>query len=221
MSRIWNGLLPSPVAAAVSIALLLALGGTSVALSAGQAPLRFGAKLTTSSQPANAEGGQSCSANSGIPAGVVCSWVSVQAYHNAGGAQAPRTGTIGKVRLVSCVAGSFRLQFARVKPASRQAKVVRDGPVIRYKADPRQVDTDPDTVCGGDGGDDYLVQTFPVTTHVNKGEYIAVRTRKTGALYCSGGSGILLFSPPLAFGGPYRQKTGDASCNLLVQLQYK
>jgi hypothetical protein len=184
-------------------------------------PLRFGAALTTSSDPSNAEGGQRCDDNNGIPKGAACSWVSLQAYQNAGHEKAPKSGTIGKVRLVSCIAGSFRLQFATLKPAQKQAKVVRDGPVISYKADPRQVDADPNTVCGGDNGDAFIIQTFPVSVHVNKGDYIAIKTQKTGTLYCSGGSGVLLFSPPLSAGGIYRHANGDTSCNLLVQLQYK
>jgi hypothetical protein len=147
--------------------------------------------------------------------------VSVEAYHNAGREKAPKTGTIGKVRLVSCVRGSFRLQFARVKPALDQARVVRNGPVIRYQADPRQVDGDEDTFCGGEDGDDYIIQTFSVDVHVNKGDYIVIRAATTGTLYCAGGSGVLLFSPPLAPGGVFRDADDDTSCNLLVQLEYK
>jgi hypothetical protein len=147
--------------------------------------------------------------------------VSVQAYQNAGHERAPKTGTIGKLRLVSCVAGSFRLEFAAVKPGARQAKIVRDGPMISYKADPRQVDSDPNTVCGGDNADNFIIQTFTVNAHVNKGDYIAIKTTKSGTLYCSGGSGVLLFSPPLAADGGYRHANNDLSCNLLVQLQYK
>jgi hypothetical protein len=184
-------------------------------------PVRFGANLTKESQPSNAEGGQSCDENGNIPSGGNCTWVSVQAYHNGGHEKAPKTGTIGKVRLVSCVAGSFRLQFAAVKRPSRQAKVVRNGPLIHYKADPRQVDDDDDTFCGGEDGDDYIIQSFTVNTHVNRGEFIAIRAATTGTLYCSGGSGVLLFSPPLVPGHGYRHATDDTSCNLLVQLQYK
>jgi hypothetical protein len=190
-------------------------------LDASAAPVRFGAKLTTSSQPSNAESGRSCDENAGIPSGGNCTWVSVEAYQNAGHEKAPKTGTIGRVRLVSCVAGSFRLQFARVLPALGQARVVRNGPLIRYLADPRQVDDNEDTFCGGEEGDDYIIQTFRVNTHVNKGEYIAIRTASTGALYCAGGSGVLLFSPPLAPGGAYRDAEDSTSCNLLVQLQYR
>jgi hypothetical protein len=187
----------------------------------GAAPVRFGANLTTSSQPSNAEGGQTCDQNADIPAGATCSWVSVQAYHNGGHEKAPKTGTIGQVRLVSCVGGSFRLQLASVRGKSRQAKVVRNGPIIRYRADPRQIDGDDNTFCGGDDGDDYIIQTFSVNVHVNKGEFIAIRAARTGTLYCSGGSGTLLYNPPLAPGQAYRNATDNASCNLLVQLQYK
>ncbi len=181
----------------------------------------FGAKLDSTSQPANAESGQRCDDNGGIPAGGACTWVSVQAYHNGGRERAPRTGTIGTVKLVSCVAGSFRLQLARVTPGTRRATVVRNGPVIRYGADPRQTDGDEDTFCGGEDGTDYIVQRFPVRVHVNKGDMIAIRAVQTGTLYCSGGSGVLLYSPPLAPGAARRPANDTASCNLLVQLVYR
>ncbi len=182
--------------------------------------VRFGAKLTNESQPSNAEGGRSCDENANIPTGSTCSWVSIEAYHNAGHEKAPKNGTIRQVRLVSCVAGSFRLQFAIVKPNLRQARVVRNGPMINYQADPRQLDGNDDTFCGGDEGDDFIIQTFPVNVHVNKGEFIVIKAASTGALYCSGGSGVLLYSPPLARGQALRSATDDTSCNLLVQLQY-
>ncbi len=204
---------------ALVIVALLLVGAQTLGASTN-VPVRFGAKLTNESQPSNAEGGQSCDENGGIPGGATCSWVSVQAYHNGGHEKAPRAGRIGKVRLVSCVAGSFRLQFARVRPSRDQAKFVRNGPMINYQADPRQVDGDDDTFCGGEDGDDYLIQSFAVNVHVNKGDYIVIRTASTGALYCSGGSGVLLFSPPLGTGAGYRNSTDSTSCNLLVQLEY-
>lgn len=202
------------------LAAALALVGAQSLGARSATPLRFGANLTNESQPSNAEGGQTCDENAGIPQGATCSWVSVQAYHNGGHEKAPKTGTIGQVRLVSCVGGSFRLQFAQVKPNQRMARVVRNGPLITYKADPRQIDGDDNTVCGGDNGDDYIIQIFRVNLHVNKGEYIAIKTARTGALYCSGGDGVALYSPPLAPGQAFRNRTGGASCNLLVQLQY-
>jgi hypothetical protein len=203
---------------AVVAASLLSIGAHTT--NAGAAGLSFGGKVDNFSDPSNAEGGIRCDQNHGIPHGSTCTWVSVQAYHNGGHEQAPATGTIKHVKLVSCVAGSFVLQFAKASPSAHTAQVVRNGPTINYKADPRQIDNDPNTFCGGDGGDQFIVQTFAVNVHVNKGEYIAIKAAKGGPFYCSGGSGLLLFAPPLATGGATKHANATASCNLMVQLNY-
>jgi hypothetical protein len=184
---------------------------TLVPLPAGAASLSFGAKLSHSSQPSNAEQGYPCAQNNGFPDNANCTWVSVQAYRNAGHEAAPKTGTIGLVRLVSCVGGSFRLQFARV--SGHNARIVRSGPTIKYKADAQ-------ATCGGDNGDNYVIQSVKVSVHVDKGDYIAIQARTTGTLYCSGAGGVLLFTPPLVTGGAYKKANDTASCNLLVQLFY-
>lgn len=191
---------------------LLLIGAQATPVSAAKAS--FGAKLDKFSQPSNAEGGQRCDDNAGIPTNGNCSWVSTEAYHNVGHEKAPKDGTIGKVKLISCIAGSFQLQFARVKPSQDKAKVVHNGPTIHFSKDPRDV-------CGGDSGE-YRVQSFTVSVHVNKGEYIAIKAKRTGSLYCSGGGGVLLYSPPLVAGSSnFRTANGDASCLMLVQLVYK
>lgn len=201
---------------AITTALIgLTLCAAAPAQAAG--PTSFGARLDNFSQPANAEGGLRCSDE--IPNAKTCTWVSVQAFHNGGHEKAPKKGTIKHVKLVTCVAGSFTLQLAQANPATKRAKVVRNGPVIKYKPDPRQVDADPDTVCGGDEGDQYIVQTFATNVAVKKGEYIAIKAAKGGTFYCSGGSGLQLFTP-LAPNGPTRTAKATASCNLLVQLTY-
>jgi hypothetical protein len=187
----------------------------------GAAGTSFGAKLDNTSQPSNAEGGRRCDDESGISPGSACTWVATAAYRNAGHERAPKNGTIGKVSLISCVAGSFRLQLGRAKPAQGTAKVVRNGPVIRYAADPRELDEDQDTYCGGEDGTDYIVQTFPVNVPVTAGEYIAIKAKSTGTLYCSGDSGVDLYAPPLAVGGSYAPATADTSCLMLVKLTYK
>jgi hypothetical protein len=172
----------------------------------------FGAILTNESQPANAGEGYPCGGPNGIPEGANCTWVAVTAYHNGSHAVAPKNGTIGSIKLVSCVAGSFRLEFARVG-TNRAARIVRKGPTIHYKADPQ-------TECGGDNGDNYLIQTFKVNVHVNKGDYLAIETPMTGAISCSGGSGVLLFNPVLPISSTLKKATDTASCNLLIRLYY-
>ena len=201
-----------PVAfGSVFLSLVLLLGSASTSLGA---TVSFGAALDKTSQPSNAEGGRFCSDEiASLNEWDPCTWVSTVAYRNSGKARAPLTGTIGTIKLVSCVAGSFIVQMAT--PASgNRARVLKNGPTINYKADTRDV-------CGGEDNDDYIVQSFAVTLAVTKGDYIGVYAARLGALYCSGGSGVNLFSPPLGFNSSYRTRTDSTSCNLLVSFTYK
>ena len=174
-------------------------------------PAFFGAKLTTHSQPSNAQNGQSCDENGGIPHGSTCTWVAITAFENGSHFTAPKTGTVKHVKLVSCVAGKFRLQLAKASPSARKARIVANGPEITYAGQ---------SPCGGASGDHYVVQSFRVTLHVTKGDYIAIKAPSTGTLSCSGGDGFLLYAPPLPVGGPLKMSHSGASCDLLVQLSY-
>jgi hypothetical protein len=87
---------------------LIALAGVLVApllIVAPAAPV--GAAAVNFSQPSNAESGQTCHQNASVLAGAVCTWVSVTAFQNGSHYVAPKTGTINKLRLVSCIGGSF------------------------------------------------------------------------------------------------------------------
>ena len=190
---------------------LVILSAQAATVAVAATPVTFGAALDNTSQPANAEGGRRCSDE--ISSAESCTWVSTVAYHNGSHAKAPKTGTIGRLKLVSCLAGSFIVQMAT--PASGQrARVLRNGPTINYKADPK-------AVCGGENGDEYIVQSFAVTMSVTRGDYIGVYAARLGALYCAGGSGINLWSPPLGSSTAYRTRTDSTSCNLLVSFTYK
>ena len=198
----------------VLVAPLILVGLTGSAGSAATAttPAFFGARLTSQSQPSNAENGQSCDENGGIPHGSACTWVAITAFENGSHFTAPRTGTIRHVKLVSCVRGKFRLQLARASRSARTAKIVASGPEISYAGQ---------SPCGGASGDHYVVQSFRVRLHVAKGDYIAIKAASTGTLSCSGGDGFLLYAPPLRVGGPLRKSHSGASCDLLVQLSYR
>jgi hypothetical protein len=194
----------------------LTVSSGSAATSSGSAatattPTFFGADLTSQSQPSNAQNGQSCDENAGIPHGSTCTWVAITAFENGSHFTAPRTGTVKHVKLVSCVAGKFRLQLAEANPSARKAKVVVNGPEITYAGQ---------SPCGGASGDHYIVQSFRVNLHVVKGDYIAIKAASTGTLSCSGGDGFLLYAPPLPVGGPLKKSQSGASCDLLVQLSY-
>jgi len=191
--------------------LLVGLTAAPGTAATAAAPTFFGAKLTTHSQPSNAENGQSCDESAGIPHGSTCTWVAITAFENGSHFTAPKTGTVKHVKLVSCKAGKFRLQLAVASPSSRKAKIVANGPEITYAGQ---------SPCGGGGGDHYVVQSFRVSLHVTKGDYIAIKAASTGTLSCSGGDGFLLYAPPLPVGGPLKKSHSGAGCDLLVQLSY-
>jgi hypothetical protein len=193
---------------------LVVVGLTASSGSAATAttPSFFGAKLTSQSQPSNAENGQSCDENAGIRHGSTCTWVAITAFENGSHFTAPKTGTVKHVKLVSCTTGSFRLQLAKARPGARKARIVVNGPEITYRGQ---------SPCGGASGDHYVVQSFRVNLHVAKGDYIAIKARSTGTLSCSGGDGFLLYAPPLPVGGSLKKSDSGASCDLLVQLSYR
>jgi len=192
--------------------ILVGMTASSGVAAPAKTPTFFGAKLSSQTQPSNAENGQPCSENAGIPHGANCTWVAISAFENFSNFTAPRTGTIKHVKLVSCKAGKFRLQLAKALPRQRRAQIVANGPVIAYKGQ---------SPCGGINGDHFIVQTFKVNLHVTKGNYIAIQAKSTGTLSCSGGSGFLLYAPPLPVGGKLKKSHSGASCDLLVQLSYK
>ena len=198
----------------VLVAPLVLVGMTVSPGSAATAttPNWFGAKLTSQSQPSNAESGQRCDENSGIPHGSTCTWVAISAFENGSHFKAPRTGTVRHVRLVSCVRGKFRLQLAKADPSTHKAKIVANGPLITYHGQ---------SPCGGINGDHFVVQSFRVKLRVAKGDFIAIKAASTGTLSCSGGDGFLLYAPPLRVGGSLRKSHSGASCDLLVQLSYR
>jgi len=182
------------------------------ALPAAAAPVAFGAKLTKFSQPTPPE---RCDQNGDIPANATCTWVATTAFENGSHFKAPKDGTIKHLKLISCTAGTFTLQIARVKFAAHQAKVVRNGPTINYAADPRGQSN-----CGGADGDDYIIQTFAVNVPVKTGDYIAVRAKRIGFVHNSGGGNTFLFAPPLVPGGAFEERDDNSSADLMLRLIY-
>jgi hypothetical protein len=192
--------------------ILVGLAASSGSAATATTPTFFGAKLTTHSQPSGAQNGQSCDESARIPHGSTCTWVAITAFENGSHFTAPMTGTVKHVKLVSCVAGKFRLQLAKANPGARKARIVVKGPEITYAGQ---------SPCGGASGDHYVVQSFRVNLHVAKGDFIAIKARSTGTLSCSGGNGFLLYAPALPVGGPLKMSHSGASCDLLVQLSYR
>lgn len=201
MGRGWMTLL------GVGGALVLAL---SMTLPAGAAVTRFGAKLTKSTQPHPALW---CDDPNEVPPHANCTWLLTEALQRpSGGHKAPRNGTIGKVRLVSCGPGAFRVQVARRVPGTQKYKVVRDGPRIQYQGDLQG--------CGDEDDFEYRVESFATGFAVSKGDLIAIKAKRTGTIQCSGAD-LPVFSPPLVAGGSARKPSDSQGCYLLVEWQYR
>jgi hypothetical protein len=196
-------------ATATLMAVLLAL---SMVLTASAAPARFGSRLTTDTQPQPALW---CDEPNEEEPHADCTWILNDAYGRPDtGHLAPRDGTIGKVRLMSCDPGSLRVQVARQLRGSDGYKVLANGPVIQYQGDPQG--------CGDDDDFEYTIETFATSLPVKKGDRIAIRAERTGTLRCgSGGDNTWLFDPPLVTRGAAAEPGDNQGCWLLVEWQYK
>jgi hypothetical protein len=192
----------------------VALAATAVALVApasgfAAAPIQFGAKLDSSTDPANSLPAHPCQE---MFLQHSCTLVENEArYRPDGGERAPRSGTIEKIRLVAGGPGIFQLEIAQVKRStlfgSNEARVVRKGPVIRYRGQ---------TEANFEAGE-FKVESFNVKVPVQKGQYLAILTTSTSMLYCAGGGdNILSYTPPLPRAGSFRPATSTDGCDLLL-----
>jgi hypothetical protein len=143
-----------------------------------------------------------------------CDRIAVR-YQDTGAIQnniiAPQNGTIDKLKLVALHKGAFKFELGDVKQlngSDGQGKIVDHGPKIEHKS----------SIIGPD----YKIQTFNVDIPVHKGDYLAIKSRKTSLLKCqSGSTEQLLFQPTLPVGGPFESNLGHRSnCTLLLQAVY-
>jgi hypothetical protein len=199
--------------ALVSAAALIAL--LAFAASA-QALTKFGSDLRNNdgsvTQPT---GNRNCQQDANaLDANKPCDRVAVQFLDTGspgGNKKAPKDGIIKRINLVSLTRGHFRFELAKVKNFhgdNGKAKIVHRGPKIDYQSSVH--------------GNDYRIQTFHVHERVHKGEYLAIRSRKTSLLKCqSGSTEQLLFQPLLPIGGPFTSNLGHTSnCTLLLRAVY-
>jgi hypothetical protein len=144
-----------------------------------------------------------------------CDRIAVQ-YQDTGAIQdnitAPKNGTIDKLKLVALHKGNFKFELGDVKGfhgSNGKGKIVDHGQKVEYKSSIH--------------GPDYKIQTFDVNQPVDKGDYLAIKSKKTSLLKCqSGSTEQLLFQPTLPVGGPFESNLGHRSdCTLLLQAVYE
>jgi hypothetical protein len=197
---------PVPVRKRLVLGALAAAALLAIPASQADAATKFGAKLTPNVQPSNAGDGHPCE-----PAPGKCTRVSMEAYGRPdGGEKAPKDGTIKKIRIIAQSAGNFRLQIADAKPDKEKARVTYTGQRLHYDGQSDQ------------NALDYEIESFKVNAHVEKGQYLGIKSRKTSMLRCSsGGANQLLFQPPLSVGTPFEKADETDGCWLLLEAVYE
>ena len=102
----------------------------------------------------------------------------------------------------------------KANPETKQAKLVRNGPVINYQGQP---------VLGEDDVQEtYNVEKFKVKVKVKKGQYLAIQSTETSTLRCSsGGPNQLIFTGPLQLNSPFRTADTTDGCWLLLEARIK
>jgi hypothetical protein len=195
----------------VALGLAVAQGGAAAAHKA--APAKFGAKLTTDTQPSNSSQPHACKETTGHKGN--CTRILMEAYGRPdGGEQAPKDGTLRHIKLIAGAPGSLIIEIARVRPASikndtGRAKIVVKGPTITYQG---QADPNADT---------YTIETFPVHLTVKKGDYLAFQSTSTSLERCSsGGPQQLLYQPKLTKADGFKLAPYHDGCFLLLEGVY-
>jgi len=168
---------------------------------------KFGAKLTTAG-PVGSTPPHKC-----VPVAGGCTRVGVS-YSATGAAggniQAPEKGKIKRIRLLAGAPGNFRFFLTKLKnltTGSSLAKAKRKGPRLEYE---------------GNGFTSKPVERFQVGVPVKRGEFLAIKARKTSTLDCRPASTHqIVYQPPLGLGGGFVSSSVSDTCELLIQAVIK
>jgi hypothetical protein len=203
-----QGLATKGTVLACAVALIALLGFAATA----QALTKFGADLKNKDgSVVQANGTRNCQQDANaLDASKPCDRVAVQFVDTGSpgkNVKAPKDGVIKRLNLVAQNKGSFKFELARVKNFkgdNGKAKLVARGEKISYKGDPSHI------------------QTFHVHQKVDKGDYLAIKSKKTSLMRCqSGSTEQLLYQPVLGLKDPFTNNLGHRSnCTLLLRAVY-
>jgi hypothetical protein len=195
-------------AMAAALASLVAIGVIGVS-TASAATVKFGAKLTSNTQPSNANNATCADSDPTLSGVDPCTRVPTTFADVGGLPTAPKTGTMTKIKLIAAKPGSMVPFVVALKNFNAQAyhakgKATAKGPKINYVSSVQATS--------------YKIQSFAVNFPVHKGEYLGITAKKTSMLRCnSGGGKQLLFQPRLKIGNPFDPSDGRDDCVLLIQ----
>jgi hypothetical protein len=181
-----------------------------VAPSSAPAASKFGAKLSKVVDPIGASPAHQC-----LPAAGGCTRAGVAYTHTGavgGNVKSPESGKIKRIRLIAATPGNFRFFLVKLRdfdPAAGTGlgRAKRKGPRIEYD---------------GTGLTSKPIEHFEVGVKVKRGEFLAIKSRKTSALDCTSTTPQqLVFQPPLGLGGGFVASRAFDTCQLLVQAVVK
>jgi hypothetical protein len=194
---------------AIALAGVLAVAAI-FAPSSALAASKFGAKLSRVVDPVGATPPHRCLPVAGGCTRVGVSYTATTAV--GGNVQAAKSGKIKRIRLIAAHPGNFRLFLVKLQNldlalGTGQGKAKRKGPRISYD---------------GNGFTNKPIEHFEVGVKVKRGEFLAMKSRKTSALQCTPTTvQELFFQPPLGLGGGFVNSAAFGNCQLLVQAVVK
>lgn len=174
-------------------------------------PVKFGADLTTTTQPSNSSPAHTCQHEDSSLTTAACTWMMLNSeVGNADGhLKAPSNGTITQIWVIAGHSGSFTPYVGFLTNADFQGgdgRVTAHGKLIQHGS----------SLTSG--------QTFKIlkftglSIPVKKGEVLGIRAKSTSILRCdSGSTRQLLFQPPLAVGASAVHTDATSDCSLLIE----
>lgn len=211
MGRMSRALIASAIGMTV---VAMMVGSASAARQPGRAPVKFGADLTTHTQPSNSNPPEKCSqVDDGDLDDAACTRLmnTSEVGSPGGNLKAPSAGTITQIWVIAGKAGTFTpvvgfLSQIDSGSGTAMGKITAKGPVLSHGSSFTQ-------------GEDYTIFKFTgLHIAVKKGERLGIRNKSTSILRCdSGGAKQYVFQPPLVVGASPVSNAGSDDCSLLIE----
>ncbi len=208
MSRTRTGF----VALALGVAVFAYIAApASAARHPAKAPVKFGADLTTNTQPSNSSPPHTCQHEDSSLTTAACTWMMLNSEVGSPNnkLKAPSKGTITQIWVIAGHSGSFTPVVGFLTNAGFQGgdgRITAHGKVIHHGSSITS-------------GQTYKILKFTgLHIPVKKGEVLGIKAKSTSILRCdSGSTRQLLFQPPLAVGDPAVNTDATSDCSLLIE----
>lgn len=204
----------APLAAAVATLLALLLAAFAGQADAKAKTYTFGIRLDH--EPSNSTPAHNCREDGSDDPTPTCTRVAISEGRAAEhGLRAPRNGTIVKFRVRAGAPGQLTFRLARLRGLGF------DPAYDTFVGFGRNGGVGPTVQVEGRGFDEVNpIEEFPARLKVRKGDYVAIDSTSTSALYCSGGGKAqLIFDTPLS--SMFQPSSRYDGCELMVQAVMK